>query len=72
MIYSSVSISDFFKKKFKGFTFETYFCLHGLAQWLTSDNLLRYLPFKDPLLDTVDSWLTVSIIEGLIVGILLR
>ena len=55
MIYSSVSISDFFKKKFKGFTFETYFCLHGLAQWLTSDNLLRYLPFKDPLLDTVDS-----------------
>ena len=44
MIYSSV-----FFKTFKGFSLGTcYFCLHGLAQWLTSGSLLRYLPFKDP------------------------
>lgn len=48
MIYPSVTIRFSFKT-FKGFTLGTcYVCLHRLAQWLTSGNLLQYIPFKDP------------------------
>ncbi len=38
-------------KTFKGFTLGTcYSCLHRLAQWLISRNLLRFFPFKGPLI----------------------
>ena len=48
MISLGVTIGFSFKT-FKGFTFGTcYFCFHRLAQWLTSGNLLRYLPFIVP------------------------